>query len=99
LAPRLVRQTRGFVQAHEAIAMSSKTKSADEQTALAAMKAQRARDADLAMREYQQEKLAVLARTERLRALRMSRDSQTAKNGEQKQPSSAAGKRIAKKRS
>ncbi len=59
--------------------MSSKTKSADEQTALAAMKAQRARDADLAMREYQQEKLAVLARTERLRALRMSRDSQAAK--------------------
>ena len=38
--------------------MSSKTKSAEEQTALAAMKAQRARDADLAMREYQQEKLA-----------------------------------------
>ena len=78
--------------------MSSKTKSAEEQTALAAMKAQRARDADLAMREYQQEKLAVLARTERLRALRMSRDSQAAKNGEQ-QPSSTVGKRIAKKRS
>ena len=78
--------------------MSSKTKSAEEQTALAAMKAQRARDADLAMREYQQEKLAVLARTERLRALRMSRDSQAAKNGEQKPPR-AAGKRIAKKRS
>jgi hypothetical protein len=78
--------------------MTSKTKTADEQTALAAMKAQRARDADLATREYQQEKVDVLARTERLRALRLARDSQAGKNGEQ-QPSSAAGKRIAKKRS
>jgi hypothetical protein len=75
--------------------MTSKTKTADEQTAIAAMKAQRARDAALATREYQQEKVDVLARTERVRALRLARDSQAAKDA---QPSTAVGKKTAKKR-
>ena len=56
--------------------MTGKTKTAEEQTAIGAMKAQRARDAALATREYQQEKLAVLARTERLRALRSAQPEQ-----------------------
>jgi hypothetical protein len=75
--------------------MTGKTKTAEEQTAIGAMKAQRARDAALATREYQQEKANVLARTERLRALRLARDNQAPKDT---QPSSAVGKKIAKKR-
>jgi len=38
----------------------------------AAMKEERARDAALAMQEYEAEKRAVLANTERLRALRLA---------------------------
>jgi hypothetical protein len=58
--------------------MTTKTKSEEEQSAAAAMKELRARDAQLAMREYQQDKLEVQARTERLRALRLARDSEAA---------------------
>ncbi|HEV8391946.1 MAG TPA: hypothetical protein VGQ35_18985 [Dongiaceae bacterium] len=36
------------------------------------MKEERARDAELAMQEYEAEKRAVLANTERLRALRLA---------------------------
>jgi hypothetical protein len=40
-----------------------------------AMKEQRDRDAALAMKEYEAERRAVLANTERLRALRLARES------------------------
>jgi hypothetical protein len=40
-----------------------------------AMKEERARDAGLAMKEYEAERRAVLANTERLRALRLARDA------------------------
>jgi hypothetical protein len=40
-----------------------------------AMKKERARDAGLAMKEYEAERRAVLANTERLRALRLARDA------------------------
>jgi hypothetical protein len=39
-----------------------------------ALKEERARDAALAMREYQAERLAVLAKTARLRALRLAQE-------------------------
>ncbi|HET6158059.1 MAG TPA: hypothetical protein VFE34_06935 [Dongiaceae bacterium] len=39
------------------------------------MKADRARDAALATQEYEAEKRAVLANTERLRALRLAREA------------------------
>lgn len=43
-----------------------------DRAAQAAMKEERARDAELAMQEYEAEKRAVLANTERLRALRLA---------------------------
>jgi hypothetical protein len=42
---------------------------------MAAMKEERARDAALAMREYEAEKLAVRAKTARLRALRLAKEA------------------------
>jgi len=69
------------------------TKSKDEQrAATASIKQLRAQDAASAMREYQQERLVVLARTERLRALRLSQDSQPSDN-----QVPTAGKQRAKK--
>jgi hypothetical protein len=55
---------------------ATKSKNDEQQAATATIKQLRAQDAASAMREYQQERLVVLARTERLRALRLSRDSQ-----------------------
>jgi Mg/Co/Ni transporter MgtE len=42
---------------------------------MAVMREERARDAALAMREYEAERLAVLAKTGRLRALRLAQDA------------------------
>ena len=55
---------------------ATKSKNDEQQAATASIKQLRAQDAASAMREYQQERLVVLARTERLRALRLSRNSQ-----------------------
>jgi hypothetical protein len=44
----------------------------------AAMKEERARDAELAMREYEAERLAVRAKTARLRALRLAQEAEHA---------------------
>jgi hypothetical protein len=71
--------------------MSTKNKSAEEQSAIAAAKELRARDAAQAMREYQQDKLAVAARTERLRELRLARDREAAKKAPPK-PAIGRGK-------
>jgi hypothetical protein len=51
----------------------------------AAIKEARARDAALAMRDYEAERLAILARTARLRALRLAKETGKAK------PKKAAG--------
>lgn len=54
---------------------SSGPKARPDQAARNAMKADRARDAALATQEYEAEKRAVLANTERLRALRLAREA------------------------
>jgi hypothetical protein len=80
--------------------MTTKTKTPEERSAAATMKELRARDAEQAMREYELEKLAVRARTERLRAMRLSRERQ-ASSGPQSAPRAGATKtavRLAKKR-
>jgi hypothetical protein len=46
-----------------------------ERAAKAATREARARDAELAMRDYQAERLAVLAKTARLRALRLAKEA------------------------
>jgi hypothetical protein len=59
---------------------------ARERAARTAMKEQRARDAALAMREYEAEKRAALARTERLRALRLAKEAGGAPDKKAKRP-------------
>ena len=88
-------------------ATATKSKSDEQQAATASIKQLRAQDAASAMREYQQERLVVLARTEQLRALRLSRDSQASNSqasnnqASNNQPSNnpipKAGKQRAKK--
>ena len=51
-------------------------KNADQRSAMAAKKDERTRDAALAMREYEAEKLAVHANTARLRALRLAKEAE-----------------------
>jgi hypothetical protein len=57
--------------------MPTTSKDAQQRAARIASKEERAKDAAAAMREYEAERLAVLARTERLRALRLARDAAT----------------------
>jgi hypothetical protein len=80
--------------------MTAKSKTPEERSAAATMKELRARDAELAMREYELEKLAVRARTERLRAMRLSRESQASSNPPPPPRASApkTAVRLAKKR-
>ena len=54
--------------------MATNLKSAPQKPSMAA-KEERARDAALAMREYEAERRAVLARTARLRALRLAKEA------------------------
>jgi phosphotransacetylase len=56
----------------------SSTKDAQERAVRAETKEERARDAAQAMHEYQKEKLAVLARTARLRAERLAKEADEA---------------------
>ena len=66
--------------------MATMLKKARQRAAMTA-KEERARDAALAMREYQAEKLAVRAKTARLRALRLAKETEnrqhTKKSGEE----------------
>jgi hypothetical protein len=80
--------------------MTAKSKTPEERSAAATMKELRARDAELAMREYELEKLAVRARTERLRAMRLSRESKASSNPPPPPRASApkTAVRLAKKR-
>jgi hypothetical protein len=52
---------------------TNSTDTRQQETTPAILKDQRAREAAAAMREYQAERLAVLARSERLRALRLAK--------------------------
>ena len=52
-------------------------KNSAELAAKAATKEERARDAARAMREYEAERVATLAKTARLRALRLAKESET----------------------
>jgi hypothetical protein len=63
---------------------AGEAKNDEKRAATASIKQLRAQDAASAMREYQQERLQVLARTEQLRALRLSRDRDASKDGEQR---------------
>lgn len=54
------------------MAMNS-TNARKQETTPAILKEQRAREAEQAMREYQAERLAILARSQRLRALRLAK--------------------------
>ena len=77
----------------------SVVKDAQDVATRAAMKEERARDAARAMREYEEEKRAVQARTERLRALRLAREAGIAVeavNGESKKPAKKPAKGNAK---
>jgi len=55
--------------------MAKKGKTPEEQAAIASLKELRERDAALAMRAYQQERVDLAARTEKLRALRLAREA------------------------
>jgi hypothetical protein len=71
---------------------ATKSKNDEQQAATPSIKQLRAQDAAAAMREYQQERLVVLARTERLRALRLSRDGQASNNQASNNEASNASK-------
>ena len=47
----------------------------EKHAAKAALREQQARDAELARRDYEAEKLAVIAKTARLRALRLAKEA------------------------
>jgi hypothetical protein len=53
---------------------------------MAALKEERAREGAEAMREYEAKKLAVLAKTERLRALRLAKESGDGQHTKTKKP-------------
>jgi hypothetical protein len=59
----------------EEISMATALKNAQQRANMAAAKEERARDAALALQEYEAEKLAIGIKTARLRALRSSRVS------------------------
>ncbi len=82
--------------------MVGKGKTSEEQAAIASLKELRARDAALATREYEQERQALAARTEKLRALRLARERELASNPPPESRKVAAAKkppaRLAAKR-
>jgi hypothetical protein len=55
--------------------MAKSSKSAQERAEVAAVKEERARDGKLAVKDYQLNQSAVLANMQRLRTLRLTRDS------------------------
>ena len=57
-----------------------------QQLASIAAKEERARDAALAMQEYQAEKLAIGVKTERLRALRLAKEAEASERTKRKNP-------------
>jgi hypothetical protein len=65
--------------------MPTTLKNAQQRAAMAA-KEERARDAALAMREYEAEKLAIGAKTTRLRTLRLAKEAETSERTKTKNP-------------
>lgn len=87
--------------------MATLSKDAQQRSAAAAVKAERALDKAAAMQEYEAEALALQANTERLRALRLAREAETAQNPGTQPPAKKAAqgtamaepkKAVAKKR-
>ena len=66
--------------------MAKSSKSAQERAEVAAVKEERARDGKLAVKDYQLNQSAVLANMQRLRALRLTRDSEPPPVAEPKRP-------------
>jgi hypothetical protein len=60
--------------------MATLSKDAQQRSAAAAVKAERALDKVAAMQEYEAEALALQANTERLRALRLAREAESKQN-------------------
>jgi hypothetical protein len=60
----------------EEISLVTISKNADQRSAMAAKKDERAQDAAQAMREYEAEKLAIQRNTARLRALRLAKEAE-----------------------
>jgi hypothetical protein len=58
------------------MAMATISRNARQQSAAASVKAERELDKAAAMREYQAEQLALRAKTERLRALRLAKEAE-----------------------
>lgn len=73
-------------------------KTAQERSETAMRKEERAREAAQAMREYEARNLAVLANTERLRALRLAKEAEK-KEPENRQPVKSKGSPKANRRS
>src|SRR5436309_2538516 len=69
----------------EELPMATTLKNAKQQAAAAA-KEERARDAALAMQEYEAEKLAIGIKTARLRALRLGKEAESNKRTKRKNP-------------
>jgi hypothetical protein len=69
----------------EEMRMATTLKNAQQLASMAA-KEERARDAVLAMQEYEAEKLAIGVRTARLRALRLAKEAETSEHTKRKIP-------------
>jgi hypothetical protein len=70
--------------------METTLKDAERRSAAAATKAERARDGAQAMKEYEAERLALQAKTARLRALRLANEAGDATAGAQANAQAAA---------
>jgi len=66
--------------------MPTTSRDAQQRSAAAAVKAERALDKVAAMQEYEAEGLALRANTERLRALRLAREAETMRDTSTQQP-------------
>jgi hypothetical protein len=78
--------------ATEEMQMTTDPKDPQQRSALAATKAERTRDKEEAMREYEAEKRALLVNTARLRELRLAKEAATALEIKAKPP---AKKKVA----
>lgn len=96
--PRLVRQPAGFSvcppnpqwnTTTEELELATPSKNAQQRGAMAA-KLERARDAALAMQEYETERLAISAKTARLRAVRLAQQAEDRQHAKAKAPRTKA---------
>jgi hypothetical protein len=80
----------------EELAVATTSKDAQQRSAAAAVKAERALDKVAAMQEYEAEVLALRANTERLRALRLAKEAQDMQSASTQQPAKKKAVREAK---